>query len=152
MFKRPRSLIVALLMMLFCLAALPALADDSKNEESAAPAKAEASPKPPCCIPETREIDVLPGEQTPPIIFRLPSKPALLSVISGEPCDIWLEGIRRSSCEASVRDPVAVPLPEDALRGEVTFVLVRPGKADVTRTEKFEAGQAKIVRVEGETP
>lgn len=104
----------------------------------------------PCCIPETREVDVLPGEQTPPIIFRLPSKPALLSVISGEPCDIWLDGIRRSSCEASVRDPVAVPLPEDALRGKVTFVLVRPGKADVTRTEKFEAGQAKIVRVEGE--
>lgn len=45
MFKRPRSLIVALLMMLFCLAALPALADDSKKEEPAAPAKTEASPK-----------------------------------------------------------------------------------------------------------
>ena len=106
----------------------------------------------PCCIPETRELDVLPGEQTPPVIFRLPSKPALLSVVSAEPCDIWLGGIRRSGCEESVRDPVAVPLPEDALRGDVTFVLVRPGRADVTRTERFEAGQAKVVRIEGPLP
>ena len=104
----------------------------------------------PCCIPESRALEVLPGDQTPPVIFRLPSKPALLSVVSSEPCDIWLGGIRRSGCEESVRDPVAVPLPEDALRGDVTFVLVRPGKPDVTRTEKFEAGQRKVVRIEGQ--
>ena len=44
MFKRPRSLFVAFLLMLFCLAALPALADGSKREgEPAAESKA-ASP------------------------------------------------------------------------------------------------------------
>ncbi|MBQ4335150.1 MAG: hypothetical protein IJC63_07250, partial [Myxococcaceae bacterium] len=60
-------------------------------------------------------------------------------------CEIWLDGLRRASCADSVRDPVAVPLPPGELRGEVSFVLVRQGKADVARTERFEAGQARVI-------
>lgn len=101
----------------------------------------------PCCLAETRSVMVAAGDQTPPVIFRLLSRPALLSVVSDEACEIWLDGTRRASCLDSVRDPVAVPLPRGALRSDVTFLLVRPGKEDLARTERFEAGQLREIRV-----
>ena len=99
----------------------------------------------PCCLAESRGVTVATGDQNPPVVFRLRARPALLSVVSEEACEIWLDGLRRASCADSVRDPVAVPLPPGELRGEVTFVLVRQGKPDVARTERFEAGQARVI-------
>ena len=101
----------------------------------------------PCCLAEARRVLVAAGDQNPPVVFRLSSRPALLSVVSDEACEIWLDGLRRASCADSVRDPVAVPLPQGALRSDVSFLLVRPGKEDVVRTERFEAGQAREIRV-----
>ncbi|MDR0965070.1 MAG: protein kinase [Myxococcales bacterium] len=101
----------------------------------------------PCCLPETRQIRVAEGDRNPPVMFRLLSRPALLSVVSDEACDIWLGGIRRASCAESLRDPVAVPMPNGELRGEVSFLLVRPGHEDVLRTERFEAGQERKIHV-----
>ena len=99
----------------------------------------------PCCLVESRGVTVAAGDQNPPVVFRLRARPALLSVVSEEACEIWLDGLRRASCADSVRDPVAVPLPPGELRGEVTFVLVRQGKPDVACTERFEAGQARVI-------
>ena len=101
----------------------------------------------PCCIPESRDINVKAGSDNPQMLFRLRSKPATLSVSSELPCEIWLNGIRRASCAESIHDPVAVPLPQGVLKGPVSFLLVRPGLNDLTVTETFEAGRRKILHV-----
>lgn len=96
----------------------------------------------PCCIGQTRRIRVLPGQSNPPLIFHLQSKPATLTVLGGgEGCEIWLKGLRLASCMGSVERPVHIPMGKGMLRSQVPVRIVRPGMADLTVEDKFEAGK-----------
>lgn len=94
-----------------------------------------------------RDIDLPPEGMS--VQASLTRKPALLSVQSSQAdLGIMIEGVLHGTAGDSERDPIPVPLPEGALKGQLTVRLFRPGYKDDVRTLSFAAGQTTPMKVE----
>jgi hypothetical protein len=84
-----------------------------------------------------------------PVQALLTRKPALLSVRSSQKdLGIMIAGVFRGTAGESEKDPIAVPLPEGALKGPLSVRLFRAGFRDDVRTLTVTAGQVTPVQVE----
>lgn len=94
-----------------------------------------------------RDIDLPPEGM--PVQASLTRKPALLSVQSSQAdLGIMIEGVFHGTAGDSERDPIPVPLPEGALKGQLTVRLFHPGYKDDVRAISFAAGQTTPMKVE----
>ena len=94
-----------------------------------------------------REFDL--GPEGMPVQALLTRKPALLSVRSSQKdLGIMITGVFRGTAGESEKDPIAVPLPEGALKGPLSVRLFRAGFRDDVRTLTVTAGQVTPVQVE----
>jgi hypothetical protein len=104
-----------------------------------------------CCLGE-REVEVRPGTQNPPVRVVAAPRPALLKVKSAHEVEVWVGDMLAGSSSSSLKEPIAIPIPDGKLSGPATLRFFRKGLTFQPRTENFHAGQPKTIELEPEKP